>query len=67
MKAIVEYTSERDPANRYPEKIVSPPCPSACCAEAMEQVGDVQWDGVWPFVYRRCVTCGYTVRRVFQA
>ncbi len=27
MKAIVEYTSERDPANRYPERIVSPPRP----------------------------------------
>ncbi len=67
MKAIVEYTSARNPANLYPEKIISPPSPSACCAVAMEQVGEVQWDGVWPFVYRRCATCGYTVRRVFQA
>src|SRR6202795_1638030 len=67
MKAIVEYTTERNPANLYPEKIVSPPRSSTCCTVAMEQVGEAQWDGVWPFVYRRCGTCGYTVRRVFQA
>jgi hypothetical protein len=40
VKAIVEYTTERNPANLYPEKIISPPRPSACCAVEMEQVGE---------------------------
>jgi hypothetical protein len=28
----------------------------------MEQVGDVEEDGNWLYVYKRCRVCGYTVR-----
>jgi hypothetical protein len=29
----------------------------------MVQVGEVQEEQGWPFVYRRCAICGFTVRR----
>jgi hypothetical protein len=28
----------------------------------MEQVGDIEEDGNWLYVYKRCRVCGYTVR-----
>jgi hypothetical protein len=60
---IVEYSDHKQAANRYPDRIVSPPAPSRCCAVEMEQVGDEQREGEWIFVYMRCRWCGYTVRR----
>lgn len=63
---IVEYSAEKLARNRYPQKIVSPPFPSPCCFTRMKQVGKEQEENGHPFVYQRCSTCGYTVRR-FQA
>ncbi len=60
---IVEYHERRGTLNAYPDRIISPPHPSECCSLRMEQVGDVEEDGSWLFVYKRCRTCGYTVRR----
>jgi len=60
---IVEYSSQRKAINAYPAKIVSPPVPSACCEFSSDQVGGVQEESGWRFVYHRCGVCGYTVRR----
>lgn len=60
--SIVEYSGRGGTLNAYPDRIISPPNPSECCALSMEQVGDVQEDGSWLFVYKRCRSCGYTVR-----
>ena len=62
MSNIVEYNEKEASFNAYPERIVSPPHPSECCLSGMEQVGDVEEDGSWLFIYKRCRTCGYTVR-----
>jgi hypothetical protein len=62
MPNIVEHNERKTSVNAYPEQIVSPPHPSECCVSGMEQVGAVQEDGNWLFVYKRCRTCGYTVR-----
>ncbi|MBI4381137.1 MAG: hypothetical protein HY574_08085 [candidate division NC10 bacterium] len=62
MSNIVEYNEQKASVNAYPERIVSPPHPGECCLSGMEQVGAVQEDGNWLFVYKRCRTCGYTVR-----
>lgn len=59
---IVEYSATKRPRNLYPERIISPPQPSPCCASRMEQVGEVQQQDWWRFAYRRCKVCGYTVR-----
>ena len=59
---IVEYDQRSGTLNAYPDRIISPPHPSECCFSGMEQVGDVEEDGSWLFVYKRCRTCGYTVR-----
>jgi hypothetical protein len=60
---IVEYSDRMQAANRYPDRIVSPSTPGSCCSLGMEQVGDDQREGEWIFVYMRCRSCGYTVRR----
>ena len=60
--SIVEYDEGGGTLNAYPDRIISPPHPSECCFLRMEQVGDVEEDGNWLFVYKRCRTCGYTVR-----
>ena len=62
MATIVEYTREKRAENAYPIRIVSPPCPKECCAGNMEQIGQIENDEGRTYYYRRCRTCGYTVR-----
>ncbi|MEK6661300.1 MAG: hypothetical protein AABY63_05390 [candidate division NC10 bacterium] len=62
MASIVEYDERKSAINAYPGRIVSPPQPNDCCPSGMEQVGDVEEDGNWLYVYKRCRVCGYTVR-----
>ena len=63
MATIVEYSTDKHSINTYPAKIVSPPFPSACCGSFSEQLGEIQEENGWPFVYQHCVVCGYTIRR----
>ncbi len=62
MDSIIEYRDDQAPANDYPRRIVSPPAPSACCVDHMERIGRPAFDASWRFFYKRCTTCGYTVR-----
>lgn len=62
MATIVEYSSRKQAVNAYPAKIVSPPAPRECCSTSTAQVGEIQEQHGWPFVYLRCGVCGYTVR-----
>ncbi len=64
MATIVEYSNQRQAVNAYPAKIVYPPAPSECCSASTVQVGEIQDQHGWPFVYFRCAMCGYTVRRL---
>ncbi len=60
---IVRYDAQGKPKNRYPREIVSPPSPSACCSRQMKRTGRMQrGEGGWPYFYKRCEACGYTVR-----
>ena len=61
---IVEYSRQKKAINAYPTKIVSPPVPSQCCGSHIVRVGEVQDERGWPFVYRRCAVCGFTVRHL---
>ena len=63
MATVVEYSAHKRAINAYPTKIVSPTSPGTCCPSSAEQVGDGHEDHGWPFVYRRCAVCGFTVRR----
>ncbi len=60
--SIVEYRDDRSALNAYPTRIVSPSRPSACCADGMARLGAPERDGAWEYYYKRCGTCGYTVR-----
>lgn len=63
---IVEYTEREPPCNEYPVRIVSPPRAGACCAWHMVSVGAAQKDKRCIVQYRRCTTCGFTVRRILR-
>ncbi len=63
---IVEYTDQRRPLNHYPEKIVSPSHSRPCCFSRMREIGKPQEDTRYVFQYRRCQTCGFTVRFILR-
>lgn len=62
MRTIVEYSQTKRPLNRFPRHIISPVAPKACCDKNMEQLGEVQEDGARRYFYKRCRSCGFTVR-----
>ncbi len=66
MPTIVEYTDQKHPENRYPTRIISPPHSGPCCFSDMEEIGDIQTEGNWEYVYKRCRTCGFAVRVIVR-
>ncbi len=66
MATIVEYTDAQTPRNEFPLRIVSPTRSSGCCFTHMDSIGDVQREGQWEYQYKRCATCGYTVRCILR-
>jgi hypothetical protein len=66
MPTIVTYTDREPAINDYPQRIVSPSRPKACCFTDMEEVGTALHDERWVFQYRRCRQCGYTVRVILR-
>ncbi len=66
MPSIVEYTDHKRPQNLYPSRIVSPPHAGPCCFTNMKAIGHVERDGKWEYRYRRCRTCGFTVRVILR-
>ncbi len=66
MATIVTYTDSKPATNHYPQRIVSPSRQSACCFSDMEDVGDIFRQDRWEFRYRRCRTCGFTVRVIIR-
>ena len=66
METIVAYTDQESPRNLYPQRIVSPVRSGPCCFTDMEAVGAPEADRRWIFQYRRCTTCGFTVRVILR-
>ena len=66
MPTIVEYSATKRPANQYPKRIVSPPSPQACCVTGMAALGKPRAAAGWYYVYKRCQTCGFTVRSIVR-
>lgn len=66
MPTIVQYTDRNPPENRYPHRIVSPPRSSPCCFSDMADVGGATREADWEYRYRRCRTCGFTVRVIVR-
>ena len=66
MPTIVKYTDREQAVNEYPQRIVSPSRSGPCCFTDMNEVGPAQEDGRWVIQYRRCRTCGFTVRVVLR-
>jgi hypothetical protein len=64
MPTIVEYSDRKEAVNAYPERIVSPSRPGRCCATEMDEVGTPRAEGRWVFRYRRCQSCGFSVRQI---
>lgn len=66
MGTIVEYTDRKAAENHYPERIVSPSRSGPCCFSNMAELGEEQRESHWVYRYRRCTTCGYTVRVIVR-
>ncbi len=66
MLTIVEYTDTKSPRNQYPHHIISPAHASPCCFTAMEAIGPEAHGDHWVYRYKRCRTCGFTVRGVVR-
>ncbi len=66
MATIVEYTDRKRPQNLYPDRIISPPHSGPCCFTNMRSVGRAERDGRWECRYKRCRTCGFTVRVILR-
>jgi hypothetical protein len=67
MATIVEYTDTEPPKNLYPKRIISPTQSKPCCFTDMRAVGPAEQDGQWEYHYKRCRTCGFTVRTILRA
>ena len=66
MSSIVEYTDGKPAENLYPRRIVSPRKSGPCCFSDMAPVGEPHSEGRWVFQYRRCRSCGFTVRVILR-
>jgi len=66
MATIVEYTDQKTPENRYPERIVSPLRSRPCWFSDMAEIGTIRPDGRWVYQYKRCRQCGFTVRVILR-
>ncbi len=67
MQNIVTYTDASPPLNDSPRCIVSPTHPGPCCLANMEEIGSPQREEYWEYAYRRCRTCGFTVRVIVRS
>jgi hypothetical protein len=66
MPTIVEYSDQKPPTNRYPQRIISPPRAGGCCFSDMEELGTPREDARWVYRYRRCRQCGFAVRVIVR-
>ena len=66
MPTIVTYTDAEPPRAQFPQRIISPTHSSPCCSSEMEDVGMVQADERYEYAYRRCQSCGFTVRMIVR-
>ena len=66
MPTIVTYTDTAPPRNQFPRRIISPTHSGPCCFSAMEDLGGVRLEERYEYVYRRCLTCGFTVRVIVR-
>ncbi len=66
MPTIVTYSDAQPPLNDFPQRIISPTRSGPCCFSAMETVGGIGREGRWEYAYRRCRTCGFTVRVIVR-
>ena len=65
-RTIVQYRDGVVAHDSFPEQIISPSRPGPCCASGMMDIGAPQAESRWIFRYRRCRTCGFTVRRILK-
>ncbi len=66
MPTIVEYTDKKPPANRYPQRIISPSRSGPCCFTEMVEIGAVEREQHWEYAYKRCRKCGFAVRVIVR-
>jgi len=66
VRTIIEYTNTKQPAIKYPTRIVSPLQSSLCCWAHTELVGKPETNCRFRYQYQRCTVCGFAVRRILH-
>ena len=66
MPSMVTYPGHQPSANRYPDRIISPPRAGVCCFSEMAEVGPPETDVRWVYQYRRCRQCRFAVRVILR-
>ena len=66
MPTIVTYTDTAPPRNQFPRRFISPTRSGPCCFSSMQPVGEVRREERYEYAYRRCRTCGFTVRVIVR-
>lgn len=66
MATIIQYRDDKPARNLYPTRIVSPTRPSSCCMTHMAVIGPEHEEWRWVFQYKRCITCGFSVRCIVR-
>jgi hypothetical protein len=66
MPTIVSYTDAEPPLNAFPHCIISPTHSAPCCFSGMDDLGMVGREERYEYAYRRCGTCGFTVRQIVR-
>ena len=66
MPTIIEYSDRKPAKNLYPRRIVSPMQSNRCCFSDMESLGPPMQEGDCELQYKRCRTCGFTVRLILR-
>ncbi len=66
MPTIVTYSDTHPPVDHFPDCISSPTHASPCCTANMDTLGHLGREDRFEYTYRRCRTCGFTVRGIVR-
>jgi hypothetical protein len=66
MSTIVTYTDAEPTYGQFPQRIISLTPSRPCCLSSIEDLGRVRREERYEYAYRRCRTCGFTVRLIVR-
>ncbi len=66
LPTLVTYTDAMPPQNQFPRRVISPTRSGPCCFTDMAALGKPRRNDRYEYEYRRCQTCGFTLRVIVR-